>query len=416
MRRDRLRLTLGADACVTKVVFYSNCQSVRATGTRTYEVEVVVAVSVISFEQAMRETANSKRHLLLGNGFSISLFRDRFSYRSLLEEADFSTASEVRHAFDLLNTTDFELVIHALRQAVALLPLYTSDADVAARMSSHANLLKELLVQAIAGRHPARPSEVSEAQYASCRTFLANFVGESRIVAVGGKTKDLRGNIYTLNYDLLLYWVLLHEDFPTLAAHGSDSLAGSELLEHDDGFRAPQDDLDAPYVTWEAEGAADGQNIHFLHGGLHLYDYGAELQKKCWERSGGVPLIDQIREALSEDKFPLFVSEGSSDGKLDRIRHSGYLLRSLKSFASVCRIQSASIFVFGHSLADNDAHVLRHIARGRIGNLYVSLYGDPTTSANADIIRRVRRLADIRHERFPLAVSFFDAVGAHVWS
>jgi hypothetical protein len=66
------------------------------------------------------------------------------------------------------------------------------------------------------------------------------------------------------------------------------------------------------------------QTIYFLHGGLHIYDYGHELQKKCWERSGGIPLVDQIRASLNEGRFPLFVSEGSSQGKFERIRHSAY--------------------------------------------------------------------------------------------
>jgi hypothetical protein len=176
----------------------------------------------------------------------------------------------------------------------------------------------------------------------------------------------LRGNIYTLNYDILLYWTLLHDEVVNWNA--ADPLATTfeqtEALEHDDGFRAPADDPTAPYVTWDAEGGgAHSQNIHFLHGGLHLYDYGPDLQKKCWERSGGIPLVDQIRSALDAGKFPLFVSEGSSAGKLTRIRHSGYLQRSLQSFSSMCRNPGAggSLFIFGHSLDPNDDHVLQHL-------------------------------------------------------
>ncbi len=76
-------------------------------------------------------------------------------------------------------------------------------------------------------------------------------------------------------------------------------------------------------------------------------------------------LIDQIRTALDESRFPLFVSEGDSDGKLQRIRHSGYLHRALRSFRGNCDSKAASIFLFGHSLADNDAHVLLQIQKGK---------------------------------------------------
>ena len=175
------------------------------------------------------------------------------------------------------------------------------------------------------------------------------------------------------------------------------------------------DEPDAPYVTWEAEGAADSQNIHFLHGGLHLFDSGPDLQKKCWERAGGIPLVEQIRGALDETKFPLFVSEGDTGSKLARIRHSGYLQRSLKSFAGICRSPGASLFVFGHSLAPNDDHVLRQIEKGKIRTLFVSLYGDPDNTLNRAIVARAQRMVSARAERNPLEAIFFSAESASVW-
>jgi hypothetical protein len=375
-------------------------------------------IELKSFAETLAETDGGRRHLLLGNGFSIALFPDRFRYGSLLEEADFTRCPEVRKAFDQLGTTDFEVVIKALRDAIALLPLYSADADPPIRMQEHAETLKELLIQAIAGRHPERPSDIAEHQYRACRKFLAHFVGETRdFRAEHGR--DRRGNIYTLNYDLLLYWTLLHDqvvEWNTVNPFAS-TFEQTETLEHDDGFRAPEDDPTAPYVTWEAEGAADGQSIHFLHGGLHLYDYGAELQKKCWERAGGIPLVDQIRAALDGGKFPLFVTEGDSAGKLARIRHSGYLQRSLKSFAGMCRSPgtAGSLFIFGHSLAPNDDHALRHIEKGKVAQVYVSLFGDVNSDYNRTIIRRAQRMSAVRNDRNPLSVSFFDATSAAVW-
>lgn len=370
---------------------------------------------VVTFADALRQSEDSKRHLLLGNGFSIAIFPNRFRYGSLLEEADFSGSPELQPTFERLRTTDFEVVIKALQDAVTLLPLYTQDQQLAARMGVHAEALKNILVGAIAGRHPERPSDISEDQYKACRAFLAHFVGDSRGKQANGG-KDLRGQIYTVNYDLLLYWTLLHDE--VIQWNAADPLA-SELEQtepplHDDGFRAPEGDPDAPYVTWEAEGAANTQNIHFLHGGLHLFDSGPELQKKCWERAGGVPLVDQIRGALDDSKFPLFVSEGDSESKLTRIRHSGYLQRSLKSFAQVCRSPGASLFVFGHSLAASDNHVLRQIEKGKFERLFVSLR-DPASASSRVIIERANRMAVIRPERSPLDVQFFDAASAEVW-
>lgn len=371
---------------------------------------------VISFADALRETESAKRHLLLGNGFSIALFPDSFRYGALLDEADFSQSPEARAAFDALGTTDFEVVVKSLNDAVRLLPLYSADSEAAERMRIDSEALKDLLVAAIAGRHPERPSDIEERQHQACREFLAHFIGDSRDFRKAG-AKDLRGKVFTLSYDLLLYWTLLHDRIVVEEVPGDPLSAivfGTEPLLHDDGFRAPQEEPEAEYVTWEAEGAADGQNVHFLHGGLHLYDFGPDLQKICWERSGGNPLVDQIRGALSASRFPLFVSEGSSDSKLSRIRHSGYLQRSLKSLAGCCR-GKACLFIFGHSLASSDDHVLRQLENGTINRVFISLHGDPASDANRAIIARAERLASARDEGNPLDVWYFDADSARVW-
>src|ERR1035438_2447842 len=100
---------------------------------------------VITFEEALAQTEDVKRHLLLGNGFSIALFPNRFSYGSLLDSVDFTAYPQAKLAFDALGTTDFEIVIQALRQAVTLLPIYGGDVAAKALMEQHAEALKELL-------------------------------------------------------------------------------------------------------------------------------------------------------------------------------------------------------------------------------------------------------------------------------
>lgn len=368
---------------------------------------------VISFQDALTQTEECKRHLLLGNGFSIALFPDRFRYGSLLDAADFTNHPQLRQAFDVLGTTDFEVVIQALRQAVLLMPLYGGDAASRSLMGEHSEALKELLVQAIAGKHPERPSDITEAQYQACRSFLGHFAGDARDQ---GNRRNWRGCIFSLNYDLLLYWTLLHDQVIDWNAY--DPLASimgvAGSITHDDGFRAPDDDYDAPYVTWDGEDS-NSQSTFYLHGALHLYDHGHELQKKCWERSGGIPLVDQIRSSLNEGRFPLFVSEGNSKGKYERIRHADYLHKGLRSFRSNCQTISSCLFIFGHSLAENDTHVLKQIEKGRIRRVLISLYGDPGEDFNKTIIQRANRMASARSDRYPLEVTFFDAASANVW-
>jgi len=68
--------------------------------------------AVVTFEDAMQAIAGAKnKHLLLGNGFSIALRPDIFTYGSLYDNADFTKTPKVKDLFDALGTRDFETVI-----------------------------------------------------------------------------------------------------------------------------------------------------------------------------------------------------------------------------------------------------------------------------------------------------------------
>jgi hypothetical protein len=323
------------------------------------------------------------------------------SQTSLLtfDEAKKTMSKELAAIFAAMGTQDFEEVIRALQHAAAIVGVYRPKfLRIKKLLLVDADKLKTDLIQAVAGRHPARPNEISDERYAACRAFLSHFVGAGS----GGK-------IYTMNYDLLLYWALMHEE--------SDPL---ELIElnHDDGFRKDQEDYDAPYVEWQGEGAAHGQNIHYLHGALHLFDAGYQLQKYTWVNTGRA-LVDQANEALKKNLFPVFVAEGDSKSKLTKIQHSAYLHHNFKSFAGVCQTKSrdgTALFVYGHSFAKNDAHVLNMIGYGKIAHIFVSLYGDPSSKGNQTIRANVEYIVGLRPRAYSaLKVDYFDAASAQVW-
>ena len=133
-------------------------------------------------------------------------------------------------------------------------------------------------------------------------------------------------------------------------------------------------------------------SVHFLHGALHLFDTGYKLQKYTWIRKQE-RLVDQARGAINDNKFPLFVSEGTSRQKLSKVRAQHYLYQGLKVLTSNASQGRHCFFVYGHSLADNDDHILRRIGRGTFPKLYVSLYGDPESDANKSIMSKASRLA-----------------------
>ena len=352
---------------------------------------------VLTFRQAVTDSEDcAKRNLLLGNGFSIACEPDIFHYGSLFEQADFSELPMARRAFEALGTQDFEVVIRALEDGSRLAPIYAPGvADVGRGMSFDAYRLKELLVSTVAQNHPARPGSIDTARFYACREFLSNFLSGPQ-----------RGRVYTMNYDLLLYWSLMHDDSPF-----QDNPATILTI---DGFGADEKDPEADYVVWKAESTANQQCVHYLHGALHLFDAGTELQKYTWCRKG-VPLVEQARAAIERGLYPVFVSEGESERKLTRIRHSAYLQHSFKSFYSVLAQPRQALFIYGHSLARNDDHILTRVGRGKCGKVYVSVYGDPESDGNRDMVQRAEQLAGMRHPRFPMTLAFFDAATANVW-
>ena len=91
-------------------------------------------VRVLSFADAMQSIAYvNKKHLLLGNGFSIALRPDIFTYGSLYENADFSAGPYVKELFKALNTQDFEIVIKHLQDAATVIQVYRPSATSLAR-------------------------------------------------------------------------------------------------------------------------------------------------------------------------------------------------------------------------------------------------------------------------------------------
>ncbi len=352
---------------------------------------------LMSFDQAIEDSNRySKRHLLLGNGFSIACFPKIFTYASLFSQADFSRAPEVENVFRVLKTEDFEAVIKALETSSTVLPSYVPTGIEAAKlMAKHAAALKDILVETIAANHPSLPSDIPDEKFWACRKFLSHFLM--------GK---IAGQVFSLNYDLLLYWTLMHEDMPF-----GDPLS----LQINDGFGNAEDDPHADFVVWQGETGAHSASVHFLHGALHLFDSGADLQKYTWVRKGE-PLIVQARAAMDRGAFPLFVAEGLSTQKKNKIRHNAYLYQGLKQLTSNAQQGKHCFFIFGHSLNDSDGHILTRLGRGRFAELYVGIYGNSDTPDNKRIMASANKLSALRHEdRFPLSVSFFDAQTAKVW-
>lgn len=340
-------------------------------------------MEILDFKEAIDRANSGNKHLLLGNGFSIACKPDIFQYLRLFEQADFTKFSPtVKKAFDAINTRDFEKVIRVLKETSKLLSVYPSaPPELINQIGQDAECLKELLIDTLAGNHPEFPANIVDEQYEACCEFLSHFDGK----------------IYTLNYDLLLYWAIMK--YKSLG----------HRPQRDDGFRKPEDNPDSDYVVWEPQ-HSNKQNIFYLHGALHIFDSGTEIQKYTWVNTQ-IRLIEQIRDALKRDYYPLFVSEGTSQEKIEKIKHSDYLAKGYRSFSNI----GGNLFIYGHSLAENDEHFLNLIETQKLDSIYISIFEDPEKASNQDIIQRALRMPENRKRKKPLNVYFFDASSAEVW-
>lgn len=356
-------------------------------------------MELLTFKDALKQAADyNKKNLLLGNGFSIACVPSIFTYSSLFKQADFSKMPEVEEVFKNLKTQDFEEVVNALEHCSIVLPSYKEMPKTTALIYKHAQKLKEILIETIAKNHPGRPLDIEEIKYKRCVSFLNNFLGND-------------GAIYSLNYDLLLYWTLMYGmNENLLNAEPNDGFGKN--VEIDDGEFSVSD-----YVVWQGDSNAHGQNIHYLHGALHIFERDAEIEKFTWVNTGK-PLIEQTREALTDNRFPLFVAEGDSKKKLTKITHSGYLYHSYKSFSQRMKTgdkkSTACLFTYGVSFSSNDDHIVKKIITGKINHLFVSIYGNPDSVSNKKIISSVETIKRKRkNENFK--ITFYDAVSAKVW-
>ena len=278
--------------------------------------------------------------VLLGNGFSRAFDNERFDYAALYEAARFP--ERLADVFDAVDTRDFETVLRRLDQFLLLLPAYGVGAEVRAEVRSDRTLVRRSLIQALRAHHPDGPWAIEDDEAERCATFLRQF-----------------RTIFTVNYDLLLYWVIVKH------------------LTHvtDDGFRGMST------LTWQGRDAV-GQNVYYVHGGLHLWEARTTVRKLRYEE--GTTLIDQLSAELEAGNYPLFVSEGTSAQKRERIYTNEYLSTAYAAL----RANSEPLVVYGMRLGAPDRHIIDAIRASRTPELTIT-YWDRARASEVNRLRGV---------------------------
>ncbi len=333
---------------------------------------------LLTFDQVIEQANNP--HVLLGNGFSMAYEPERFSFTTLLESAVADKIIEkdsyVYKVFQKLETADFESVMRILNETEKVVDVYEADPNLRKQLLDDADNLKEYLVTIITNNHPTNSTDIDAKKKDSCVTFLRNF-----------------DKIFTLNYDLLLYWSVIH--------------SSSEETEFTDGFGNDEDSEHEGYVVYKNKRSF---KVHYLHGALHLFDAGDQIIKKTYKNSG-IELITQVRNSLSSGIYPVFISEGDSSQKMTKIIHNGYLNHCYRCLKEVNR----DLVILGTYLKDNDNHILDGLLQGTVKNIFLGV----SREDSPDVEKIRSRIAGFNRDKTPAKqkiLHLYDYRTANIWN
>ena len=304
-------------------------------------------------------SSESWESLLLGNGASIAISRS-FVYSSIYAEAtseniDHPISSTNQELFQNLSTQNFEQVLSSLstaRKVNSVLRLATTQID---RLYQN---VQQALIEAVHRVHVPWVN-VPDSTRGTIRSELLEYE-----------------NVFSTNYDLLIYWAMMHTD------------NGSGFIDY---F------FSGSFDPGNTENWSGSTSVHFLHGGLHLNRLitGETVKRSAGE---GQNLLDMFAFPLPDGVVPLFVTEGTSQEKMTSINRSSYLSFAYNQLAH----SKESCVIFGHSLSESDRHIVDAIARWQDVRLAISMLPDSPENIISNKARIVHLLprADIK---------FFDA-------
>lgn len=289
-----------------------------------------------------------KKNLLLGNGFSTVFAPDVFGYDSLFNTAKQSLSSRMKEVFERAGETNFERALRLYDDAIWLAQVYQKE--LGKTIEHERDEIRNLLIQAILDNHPDDQSFMTKEAREKAYAFLKQY-----------------SNIFTTNYDLILYWISMQE----MKSKGS----------WDDGFRKRDGIL--CFTGFE-----DSSRIYYIHGALHYVRSGSFLKKLSWSIDHD-RLKTLITSSITNGDYPVFVAEGRWDKKQSQIENDFYL----RSCFDALNAMHGVLVVFGHSLnPDFDRHILERILNAsNLERIYFGVFGDNPQRDYSELLKFVSR-------------------------
>lgn len=313
-----------------------------------------------NFETMMEELKKKGRpiHLLTGNGFSMAYDHEIFSYNALANFVEKSGDPTVSILFETLKTKNFELIMEQLTAFSLLLKALDAEQPLQDKVAKAHEKLKKNLLDAVSKLHPEHVFKIEDTSIQKCAEFLKRFM-------------DSNGHIFSTNYDLLLYWVLMRANID-----GAVDGFGRELLNPQE-VSSKTEPAEYSELLWGPNRAE--QNIHHLHGTLPIFDSRTEIIKESYSEKGY--LLHNIGQRLDQGHYPIFVTAGKANDKLDLILHNRYLTYCYDQF---CQI-NGSLVTYGFGFGEYDDHLIdalnkahhaQHKSPPKLWSIYIGVYSD----------------------------------------
>ncbi len=278
-----------------------------------------------------------------------------------------SLEAEDQQMFETFETQNFETVLRALHTSILTNRIFDiQDEEI---VDSYERI-KQSLIDAVREVHP---------QYEE----LAPQKGHQLRLAFN----IFKKSIFTTNYDLLPYWALLSVLSNRTSRRVSDGFgydSRSRLIMFDKGA-----------------GISPSENpleLYYLHGALHFYMKNGEVVKITRGRSEA-RLLDIITDTYEEGDFPLYVSEGTWQQKLQKIENNKYLMSCYRAFKSI----TGGLTIYGQSLdKECDLHIINAIKESALTDIAFGIYDK---EKSLDIINEI----EVMFRGLNKNIYFFDS-------
>ncbi|HBC0585857.1 TPA: DUF4917 family protein [Enterobacter cloacae] len=344
-------------------------------------------MEIMSFEEVITYLHKKSRpySLLMGNGFSMAYDDEIFSYNALYNFLTSRDDQLINKLFDVIKTKNFELVMQQLDTTLALLKAFGSDDKLQSDIILASKKLKDGLLSSIHQLHPEHVYKIPEKKIIACAEFLTLFIKSG-------------GHVFSTNYDMLLYWTLMRK-------HVENAIDGfgREIENLDEVLRGETPEYSD--LVWGPN--IENQNVHYLHGALHIFDSGINIEKEQYDQSNF--LLEKIKKRLDRGSYPIFVTAGNGDEKLNHIRHNRYLSHCFDKLSSL----DGSLITFGFNFGEYDEHIIDAINKAthaqnktppKLWSVYIGVYSD-------NDVEHIRSI----HSKFHAKVKIFDAKTVNVW-